>query len=696
MSRLKQYPFLRLLVPFMAGVSVGMLWPTQILPAHLCVFVLMFLIALLFSIYFIEPYDSVLFGSVLFLFLFLAGIYHAGRRSSLLEERMNEGYGTYLAKVMGSPVKKERSYRILLMVRAVDRYGKPVGNRQKVYATLAVDTVVTTLAYGDLILCRGWLSQVDPPMNPGEFDYRKFLFRQGITGQIYLDKDSWRKTGIQGGSKWSVFFHSFRNDLIEKLRAGRMGEREFQVLAALSLGYRDEMDPGLRQGYAGAGAMHFLAISGLHVGILYLFLYALLGFLVRIPGGHLIRTVLVMLALIFYALLSGLSPSVCRAVTMFGFFAAGGALQRHVNTYNVLAASAMFMLLINPFLLADVGFQLSYLAVAGIVYFQPRIFRLLIPPGRIISWLWKLVSVSLAAQLVTFPLTMYYFHIFPVCFPLSNVLVLPLITLLLGLCLVFFVAGSVFPWLGGVAAWLAGKVAWCMNESVQWLGSLPWATISDIYLSVFHVILLYGMLATLVPAAKGKGKAFRWAFLTMVLIFAADRSRLAAVMDRQHELTVYRIPGGSMIGITRGRTCVARIRPVTENGWYDYHTQNHRISMGIKDLVRWEKAATCEDYGIIQTAMAAYVQGKGIKIGILEENFPVTCRCDRRLNLDVLILTGNVRIAPGILEQCFDPGLVVLDGSLGYYRTREWVNYLKEKKIPFHAVYVDGAFQCSL
>ncbi|HDR89296.1 MAG TPA: ComEC family competence protein, partial [Bacteroidetes bacterium] len=293
MSRLKQYPFLRLLLPFMAGISVGMLWPPQIFTTPLCVVVLLFLIVLLFFLYFIEPFDSVLFGSVLFLFLLLAGIYHIGLRYSMLEERMNEGYGTYLGKVMGSPVKKERSYRVLLMVRAIDRYGKPVGNRQKVYATLAVDTVVATLAYGDLILCRGWLSPVDPPMNPEEFDYRKFLFRQGITGQIYLEKESWRKTGIQGGSKWFVFFHSFRTDLIEKLRAGRMGEREFQVLAALSLGYRDEMDPGLRQGYAGAGAMHFLAISGLHVGILYLFLHALLGFLVRIPGGRLIRTVLV-------------------------------------------------------------------------------------------------------------------------------------------------------------------------------------------------------------------------------------------------------------------------------------------------------------------------------------------------------------------------------------------------------------------
>jgi len=696
MSRLKQYPLLRMLIPFMAGISVGMLWPLQVLNMHLFVFGSLFMIILLFFLYFIEPFGFVLFGNVLYLFLILAGMCHVRLRNSMLEERMDKGYGTYLGKVLERPVKKEKSYRVLLAVRAADGQERSAGAWQKVYATLAVDTVIPTLAYGDRILCRGWLNRVNPPMNPGEFDYRKFLLRHGITGQIYLEGDDWMKTGIQGRSRWPVFFHSLRYDLIEKLRAGRMAEREFQVLSALSLGYRDEMDPALRQGYAGAGAMHFLAISGLHVGILYFFLHALLGFLVRVPGGRLLRTVLVLLALVFYAVLSGLSPSVCRAVTMFGFFSAGSALQRHVNTYNILAASAFIMLLVNPFLLADVGFQLSYLAVAGIVYFYPRIFRLLHPSGIITSWLWKLVCVSLAAQLVTFPLTLYYFHIFPVCFPVSNVVVLPLVAVLLGLCLVFFVAGSIFPWLGGVMAWFAGKVAWCMNESVQLIGSLPGATVSGICLSAFHAVLLYGMLVTLVLAVKGYGKVFRWAFLAMTMIFVTDRSRLADEWNRQHDFTVYRIPGGSMISLTRGKTYVARIRPLTENGWYDYYTLNHRIDKGIKNLMRWEKASAREDFGILQTDLAGYIQGKEKRIGILEEDFPRYGRCDRKLNLDVLVLTGNIRVSPAILEQCFDPVLVVLDGSLGYYRTREWVEYLQEKKISYHAVYTDGAYQCSL
>ena len=205
--------------------------------------------------------------------------------------------------------------------------------------------------------------------------------------------------------------------------------KQLKVASALLLGYRENLDKELVKSYASAGAMHVLAVSGLHVGILYLLLTRIFSFLKKVKkvkNGKFILTILIVSFLWFYAIMTGLSASVMRATTMFSFIVIGNELlNRKTSIYNTLAVSAIILMIINPFIVYQVGFQLSYVAVVGIVYLQPKLNRLFYSRYKLVRGVWAITCVSLAAQIATFPLSLHYFHQFSTYFFISNLIVIP-------------------------------------------------------------------------------------------------------------------------------------------------------------------------------------------------------------------------------------------------------------------------------
>jgi competence protein ComEC len=285
--------------------------------------------------------------------------------------------------------------------------------------------------YGDLLLIQGQPQTVPGTRNPHEFDYAAFLGLSQIYHQHFvLGKQiavmAHRPPNLV--KMWS--FHVLR--YCQSLFTQYIHHPEARaVVLALVLGQKDALTPEVSTAYIRTGTMHVLAVSGLHVGILYWCLCLLLRLIKTIWKVRWLSPAVSLVVLWFYAFVTGLAPSVLRATTMFTFMVMASMLGRAKNIYNTLAASAFLLLFWNPILLFAVGFQLSYLAVLGIVYLQPRIYKLLTLRNRILDKLWLLASISIGAQVATAPCSLYYFHQFPIYFVIANWVVVPAASVIL-------------------------------------------------------------------------------------------------------------------------------------------------------------------------------------------------------------------------------------------------------------------------
>ncbi len=351
-----------------------------------------------------------------------------------------------------------------------------------------------TLAYGDRLLVQGFPTRVSPPLNPKEFNYQQYLSFNNIYHQHFVNKKSWYL--VAPASEFNFIKTSIlaRNYLETKLEIFIVGKEELSIAKALILGKKQDLAKSTKEVYAQAGAMHVLAVSGLHVGVIYLVLLWLLGQRNGKMAKPVMVAVIIIPALWVYAFITGLSPSVLRAVTMFSFLAMAQVINRRSNTFNTLAISAFLLLLVNPYIIMSVGFQLSYIAVIGIIFLYPIFEKLFNPDNPVLRFFWQITALSLAAQLVTSPLSALYFHRFPTYFLISNLLVIPTAMLVVWGGLALLSLGSVSATFGALIGKLLSMVIWFVNQALSWLTNLPFADISNLAPSILDTWLLYGML----------------------------------------------------------------------------------------------------------------------------------------------------------------------------------------------------------
>lgn len=389
------------------------------------------------------------------------------------------------------PIQTERSIKLELKLFGYFSEGERHVIESNVLAYAKQNSGLDTLIIGDKVVFEGAISQFDIPVNPGQFDYGAYLKNHGVNGMVFLNSN--RITVSRPESHSFNIVHLFKkvqNQMVAIFARYDMPQRELGVASALVLGYRSNIDSNVKQEYADAGVVHILAVSGLHVGIIYLIFEWLLSLLFRNKKWSKLKLVILLLLLWSYAGITGLSPSVLRATTMFSFLAAGKQFQRYGSIYNMLAVSAVVLLLYNPMLLFEVGFQLSYLAVIGIAVFFKPIHNLWIIENKILDKIWSLGVVSLAAQISTFPLAIYYFNQFPSYFLLSNILIITLATF----CLYTGLAALAFSWIPGID-WLLLKAVYfiffVLNFIVEWISNLPYAKVDYLFLKPITVVCFY-------------------------------------------------------------------------------------------------------------------------------------------------------------------------------------------------------------
>ncbi len=297
--------------------------------------------------------------------------------------------------------------------------------------------------------------------------------------------------------RYSYYASKLRNRIIHNLEKNHFNKSELSVVVALILGQQQDISQEVIRDYQYAGAIHVLSVSGLHVGCILLFITFLLKPIPNNKKGSIIKLIIVIASLWMFGILAGLAPSVVRSVTMFSFVAIGMFLRRSVNIYHTLVVSALLILLFQPSFLFDIGFQLSYIALFFIIWLQPLLASIWTPKYKVINYFWEIITVSFAAQIGTLPLSIYYFHQFPGLFFVTNIVILPMLSLILGIGVVVMLLAAVnvvwFPMMK-----LLEYSIWFLNKIIAWVASFEDFIFKDIPLNSYMLWSSYLLIFCLI------------------------------------------------------------------------------------------------------------------------------------------------------------------------------------------------------
>ena len=594
----------------------------------------------------------------------------------------------YLEQPLNDKGKRLRSFIKVLYVYDGTRW-KPAAGNCLVY--FEKDSASSGLKYGDLILWFGKPDEVQPPPNPSQFNYKRWLEYIQVFDQQFIQAGKWKLLDHDFGNRLYAFSFSLRERLMKTFRDNNITGQDFAVLSALILGYEDEIDKDVIDAYAASGTLHVLSVSGLHVGIIFIAINALLGFLNVNKRTRFFKSVIIILFLWFYALLTGLSPSVLRSATMLSFIIVGRMTRQHVSLFNTLSASAFFLLAFDPFMIMQVGFQLSYLAVLGIIFLQPTIHAWLDPPGWILRNIWSITSVSIAAQLATFPLGFFYFHQFPVYFLFSNLIIIPVSTVIIygGILLLMF---SWWHFGGGIIGLILGFIVKSMNAVALFIEHLPWSVINGISISVLETWFLYIGICAFVIFFEEKNK--HYLFLTLFSILAILTGQLieANRIIHQEKLIVYSIRGKSVLNIIDGKMNIL---------FTDSATATNRRLMLFNIYQYWWDCGLDERKVYVPDSTENRIPEICFYRGFLQfEKFRIAFVSDARLPdagktkpvIDFLILSGNIRTKVKQLTEHFNFKQLIIDSSVAPAKAMRLLNEAKESGIMAYSVQHQGAF----
>lgn len=614
--------------------------------------------------------QGIFFGSVAYFCFFLIGFSNYQLRNPEYQKRhylhFNGSSGNQLIQLKITEVLSENQFNHRYEARVMKLDSHLVEG--KILFSVQRDSVTPGIVVDTKLLVYGVLSEISAPLNPHQFNYKKYLKNQGIHGQLKTSKANILMNN-KGSPTLRGLSQQIRNHIIYTLSKTSIQPKQIAVLQALVLGYKKDIDKEQYRAFAAAGALHILAVSGLHVGILFFVFTKLLSPLRYVKFGKQTRSILVVSLLWGFAILAGLSPSVVRAVTMFSFFALAGMLDRPTNGFNTLFLSYFVLLLYEPSWLFHVGFQLSYLAVFHILWIQPKLYKRYIPKYHLDRMLWGIATVTLAAQLGVAPLSVYYFHQFPGLFFITNLVILPFLSLVLisGLIVVLLTVFELLPQSVALAYdWVLSQ----LNNFINWVAQKEVFLFEEISFSFFAMIACYFFLITLVFWWKHKSsKRLIYVFIAITLWLGVVVSENKKVEKEQ--LVVFHSFGKTRIGHQKASDFTL-YHSDTLSPFTNYPVQGFMVERRVSN------------YTSAKIPKAFRYKNKWIlcldSIGV----YP-------KVESPIVLLTHNSKIHLDRLIDSLQPTLIMVDGSNYPSVVSRWRTTCLKRNTPFHYTGEKGA-----
>lgn len=688
---LKKAPFTRLLFPLIAGIITQ--WQLQLtLKIWLLVFSLSLL--LLLTLFLLPPFEKFQYTSVNGFFIFII-FFTLGAGIAWNKDIRHNKYwlgNSYRATSailvsLDEPLsEKTKSYKAIASVQVMVDNHEIFPVRGKIIIYFQKDSSLSQLNYGSRVYFQKPLQLIKNSGNPAGFNYKRYCLFQDISHQVFLRPGEFELLPGKTGSWFKKFLFSTREKVLTMLRKNIKGEKEQGLAEALLIGYKDDLDKNLIQSYSNTGVVHIIAISGLHLGLIYWLLIQIFKPLQKRRTSRWLRPVLIISSLWLFSLLAGGQPSVLRSAVMFTCIVLGENLTRKISIFNTLAFSAFLLLCYNPYWLWDAGFQLSYAAVLSIVIFMKPVYNWFYFKSKLPDYIWKLNAVTIAAQFLTLPFSLYHFHQFPNFFLFSNFIAVPLSSgILLGEILL--TAISIFP----AAAILLGKILsgmiWLLNTTIEEIDSFPFAVWNGVQVSIIQVILLFIFIAGFGSWLMDKQKAgFKTSLIAMFLFFAL-RSYSFYQANNQQKIIFYNVPQHLAIDFIDGRNYFFKTDSslLKDNFLQNFHIKPSRIQLRLKPTEHSAPFFISENY----------VQFGQQKFIIIDRNFNFE-NPPRPVRVNALILAYNPKIYLKQLTGIIQPDIIVFDASNPAWKIKYWIKECAALGIPYYNLSEYGAYIVNL
>lgn len=683
----KKAPFIRVLAPFMAGILwqwygqcerniwyITLATGTAAMVAFSCLSLS-------------KKFRYRVVGGIIIMLPFIAlGAlsvwYHDLRHSAGIPGPQLTTGVTLFATLAEAPAEKTNSLKATAVITGIIDNGNHIAADRKIIIYFRKDSLPVMLQYGSVLVFKKPLQEIQNAGNPAGFDYKRYALFQGITHQVFLARGDYALLPY-AGKKWlGNILEKIRQAVLSVLRAYIPGDDEAGLAEALLIGYKNDLDKTLVQSYTNTGVVHIIAISGLHLGLIYWLLVGLLRPLQNTGNARWLRPLIIIAGLWLFSLLAGAQPSILRSAVMFTCIVLGENTGRKSSIYNTLSFSAFLLLCYNPFWLWDLGFQLSYSAVLSIVIFMHPVYNLLYIKNKLLDMLWKMNAVTMAAQVLTVPVSIYHFHQFPNLFLFTNLVAVPLSSaILLGeifLCMVFF-----FPWLASLLGHLLSWLISLMNGYIVRIENISFSLWQGLQVTLVQAILMYMLIAGMGYWLLEKSKKGFATAIISTLAFFMLRSYSFCQSATQRKIIIYNIPRFQAIDLVDGRRFLFRGDSSLPGDDFakNFHLKPsrtlHRLMAADTIAGLWRRKKFTWFYDkLILFADTALDYQPGIT--------PV--------KLDLLIISKKPKLDIARLAKVFEIKQVVFDSSVHPGTLKNWKKDCEALGLVYHDVSEKGAF----
>ncbi len=546
----------------------------------------------------------------------------------------------------------------------------------KILVNIKKDSVNPSYNVGNIYYTKPVLKLINKPLNPYIFNYSAYLKTKQIQHKLNTNKN--QLFFIKSTNEFKNFTEKIIITINQNLKHKGVKKDKLSIINALILGQRQEIAKELVTAYQNAGAMHILAVSGLHIGvllaILLLIFYPLKILFKNRKRGKILQYSMAILLIWLYALLTGFSASVVRATTMFTAISVGVLIKRPVATGKSLFLSAFLLLLVNPLFLFDIGFQLSYLAVFSIIYWNPIFLKIWHPKNKIVFFFWSIFIVSLSAQIGILPLSFYYFHQFPALFFVTGLLILPFLGVLLGIGLLTCVL-AYFEILPTLLVSVLSILIETLNKVIVFIAKQEQFLVKEIFFTLLLTIITYIIIIALYRLFEKFSYKRMFFLLTSILIFQMGLFYYKYIRESTSEFIVFNKNKNSLIAFRKGNKVIFY---TSADSISNNLINNYKIGTGISSVTVKNKINNFFHFGKQKILL---IDSLGVyKI--------------KNMKPDIVVLQHSPKINVERMINFLQPKQIIIDASNYTSYSKYYKNKAMELGISFHNTKEKGA--CSL
>ena len=694
-------PLIRAFIPFVVGILLYKSIP-QIPDYYVYLFFCIPLCFVVFSrLYFSRTKQYFKFrwvDGLCFTIIFFVGGYLVTYSNDQLRSKNHFSHflqkqSIVIAKIVQVPEEKLKTIKLEVKVVAVENSNVNIPVTGEMIVYVSKDSLAKCLRYADLIAIKNNVADIPAALNPGQFDYKSNLANRSIYQQALLKQNEWRFIGHGIPNRIMEAMFKVRSVFIKSVKANFIDDSQQAILLALLIGYTSEINDEIRQSFTETGIMHLLAVSGMHVGLIFMVLNFVFKGLTKIKYGNIVFIIAISLMLWIYAGITGFSPSVLRATVMFNFLLIGKNIRKVNFVYNSIMVSIFLLLLYDPRMIYHVGFQLSYAAVIGIVFVQPYLNSLLTSKSWVVKKLWPLISVTLSAQFFTLPLILYYFNQFPVYFFIANLLIIPISTFIIyiGFIVVLFDVLALHS-LTLFFAFIEKYSIDLMNQIIFYIRQLPYVLINNIYLSPLMTLLLFLAILFLCFWVFYNRRRDLFYFGCSLILFIISITAWNFQNLKRNQLVIYAIPGKTLISLQEHKKglYIGDSAIIYDNKKLRLNTFRNMISSGIsfRNSPRFVIGSKITTSNFV--ADGKIISANSLRILYLDQSYK-PYRLTEKIKVDIILLAHNPKVKFAHLKSTYDFKQVVFDGSNAPWKIKKWKLECAKLSIKYNDINENGA-----